>query len=176
MFGCDKHEDLAGAGRARSNARVRRRSDTVHGPIVVGLNGEPHSVAVLAWAVVRAAAGGNALVIVHVVEPRALAIDPYGMTPWCASENASEAAAALLRRAAEAAHDTAPGLHVRSRLRVGNPASVLIAEGRRAELLVIGRHVKHAWRRRLPWSVETQVRRSAAGRVIIVDSDNEVLV
>jgi nucleotide-binding universal stress UspA family protein len=143
-------------------------------PILVGVDGSDTSTLALEWAAVRALAGHTSLHIVHVIRIRTW-LDPYGLVPLWDMES-RQVAERLLNEAALRARRRAPQLQITTRLRGPDPAAALLDEGRRAELIVLGR--RH-WPPRTGWlspSVTTRVARRARGRVVIVGPDDETLV
>ncbi|MGH1565178.1 universal stress protein [Mumia sp. DW29H23] len=147
--------------------RLRRR------PIVVGIDGTTHSALALQWATIRAFAGRTSLHVVHAYRS-SVSSDPFGVVYWWDPAPLA-LAEQLVARAAAQARALAPTLTVTTAVRSTTAAAALIAEGREAELIVVGRS-RTKWFRPLTWSVNAKVARHARGRVVIVDEGDEVLV
>ena len=157
---------------AQRTATPRRVGQAVPRPILVGVDGSAASSRALEWAAVRAVAGRTSLHIVHVVQAH-VCLDPCGLIhSW--NVEPREVAQQVLDEASWSALSIAPGLQISTRLRAFDRAAALLDEGRRAELIVLGRGHD---RRGTEWlHLARRVARRARGRVVIVSADDEVLV
>lgn len=155
----------------RRNARAARRHSGRR-PIVVGVSDATESF-VVEWAAIRASAGGTSLRVVHAYR-WPVAYDPYAVVFWT---DPAPLAAALARvdQAADYARALVPGLEVSTHIEPMSPASLLLKERRRAELIVVGRsRPSRFW----PWvlTVNDVIVRRAKGRAVIVEAENEIFI
>jgi nucleotide-binding universal stress UspA family protein len=143
--------------------------------VLVGVDGSANSMRALQWAVVRADATCSPLRILHALE-FPVSVDPYGLGDYVSRWKPDAVAAAnqVLQDAARVAHELSPQLVVSTHLKFGAPAVVLAAEGRRAELIVLG-HGAPRWLGFLTPTVNVKVARRARGRVVVVGPDDEHL-
>lgn len=101
--------------------------------IVVGVDGSPESVQALKWAAALAPTLGARITAVTAWHFETV-LGPYAASEWDPEADAKDA---LADAVTEAFGDTPPkGLH--SLCRRGNPAQVLIDEGRIARMIVVG--------------------------------------
>jgi nucleotide-binding universal stress UspA family protein len=115
-------------------------NDNSAGPIVVGVNGSPASMAALQWAASMAAAKRCELVAVGVWEPYPLAsYAPAAATHADEQERAEHALTDAVRDVVAAV----PAVRVRQVPAAGLPARILLRQAEGAELLVLGSH-RHA--------------------------------
>jgi len=107
-------------------------------PVVVGADGSPEAVAAVRMAAREAASRGRALRIVHAVDrpPAALA----STLGWTAPPDAvyRQRAGGLVARAVDAARGVDADLEISTAVTAGDAAPVLLAENRRAALIVAG--------------------------------------
>lgn len=121
--------------------------------VLVGVDGSPASDAALAWALEVAARTGAEVEAMHawtwdfgslgVVVPDA----PVALAVAAKTSVETQLEKALTDRAAGA-----PVVRAHARTDEGDAATVLLAESARSALLVLGRHGRAAWRRRLTGS------------------------
>jgi len=112
-------------------------------PVLLGL--DPYDVPrdAVRWAFAQARQRGVGLVAVHAFSLPALAAwDMGGVAPYNYGELSDESQEALTKVIAEYATDY-PDVMVRTELKNGHPADVLLREARSAQLLVLGRHTGH---------------------------------
>lgn len=147
--------------------RPRRDGDTAK-PIVVGVDGSANSIAALRWAAARARAKGATIRAVF-----AWRLPPVSPTP--ASVSGGLSSTQIVRHAAartldEYLQEAALSLDVKvERINVeGTPAKVLIDEGSRAELLVVGARGHEGFAGLLLGSVATAVTRHAPCPVAVI--------
>jgi nucleotide-binding universal stress UspA family protein len=107
------------------------------GPIVVGVDGSPASVAALRWAASMAAAQHRELVAVGVWEPHPMASYAPAATPHADEREQAEHALTVAVSDVVAA---VPAVKVRQVPEAGLPARVLLRQAEGAELLVLGSH------------------------------------
>ncbi|WP_432840461.1 universal stress protein [Dactylosporangium sp. CA-092794] len=133
--------------------------------IVVGVDGEPPSLAAVRWAAAAAARRAASLRVVlayHWRVPAALA--PRGEL----AETAQQLAELLVANAAQDARDASPGLDVRPEAALGLPAEVLLRAATSASLLVVGTRGRHRATGAVLGSVSQQVAAHATGPVAVV--------
>jgi nucleotide-binding universal stress UspA family protein len=136
----------------------------------VGVDNVDDQKPAIEWAAIRAHSGGTSLRIVHAYQ-WPVAIDPLGLAVWL--ETAPVASAlAVVDDAVRHARAVVPGLDVETRLRPTSPAAALLREGKRAELIVVGRSKRSRF---WPWvlTVNDELVRRARGRVVVVDDKEE---
>lgn len=113
-----------------------------HARIVVGYDGSDGARHALTWAAEEATARGASLRVVQVVhrlEPRELAwLAEAGVSPAVIREQAEEGARRSVANARTRLRDSHPELPVSTDNPVGDPRTVLIEEGRHADLVVVG--------------------------------------
>jgi nucleotide-binding universal stress UspA family protein len=109
---------------------------TSAGPIVVGVDGSPASMAALHWAASMAAAQQCELVAVGVWEPHAMA----SYAPAVPHADEREQAEHALTAAVSDVVAAVPAVKVRQVPEAGLPARVLLRQAEGAELLVLGSH------------------------------------
>jgi nucleotide-binding universal stress UspA family protein len=136
------------------------------GPVVVGIDAAGSAGDALDWAAAEAAARGCPLRIVHALRPPAPA-DPCGVLPPV-DLLAHDAAAALLRDAADRARRVAAELPVSTHLVPGAPAAVLLARARGAGLLVLGGRSRRGPRALLTRPLSARVIARACAPVAVV--------
>ncbi|MEW2048043.1 universal stress protein [Streptomyces sp. NPDC005476] len=103
--------------------------------ITVGLDGSQESRAAAEWAAREAKVRGLPLKIVHVWEP---VPEPMAQAPLLGAETQQHWTERIPREAAQGLRMRHPGVEVRTEQVSGNPADALAAEGKNAELLVLG--------------------------------------
>ncbi|MDC0769042.1 universal stress protein [Streptomyces sp. HD] len=110
----------------------------MNGPVVVGVDGSPSSLAAVEVAAREAGLRGVALRLVHAFGLPAAHI-PSGGRPWEPSgAGLRELIDGTLLKAERRAHDTAPGVEILREVVVGDPVTVLEIESRSASLAVVG--------------------------------------
>jgi nucleotide-binding universal stress UspA family protein len=137
-------------------------------PIVVGIDGSPHSLQALQWATQEATARRCPLRVVHALQwpltnelmgPPALGPPELGL---------QHAAEHILAIAADHARQAAPGLDVSSDLRPCTPAAALVEASRDAAMVVLGHRGLGGFTGLLLGSVGVQVAAHASCPVIVV--------
>jgi hypothetical protein len=154
-----------GLSRTIHRRAAARASNPQRRPVVVGVRDATKDETVIEWAATEARAGGTSLLIVHAYW-WPIGTDPYGYVVWLGPPPLAEAQA-VVNAAARHVEAFAPGLEVITRVRPGSAGGTLVSEGRKAELIVIGRSRPSRFP---PWvlTVSDEVVRSARGRVVIV--------
>ncbi|NUP16438.1 MAG: universal stress protein [Streptomyces sp.] len=110
----------------------------MNGPVVVGVDGSPSSMAAVEVAAREAGLRGVALRLVHAFGQPAAHI-PAGGRPWEPSgAGLRELIDGTLIKAERRGHDTAPGIEILREVVVGDPVTVLEIESRSASLAVVG--------------------------------------
>jgi nucleotide-binding universal stress UspA family protein len=110
----------------------------MNGPVVVGVDGSPSSLAAVEIAAREAGLHGVGLRLMHAFG-RPVAHSPHGGRPWEPSDaGMRELIDGTLTKAERRAHDTAPGIEVMREIVVGEPVTVLEIESRTASLAVVG--------------------------------------
>ncbi|MEO6309434.1 MAG: universal stress protein, partial [Leifsonia sp.] len=102
--------------------------------IIVGIDGSAPSRAAVRWSIERAAATGEDVVLVHVVD------DEWGVVSYRLLDEVRVEAKALAAAEAANARSIDPRVNVTTILREGNPMSELIAAAESADLVVVGTH------------------------------------
>jgi nucleotide-binding universal stress UspA family protein len=110
------------------------------GPVVVAVGDDSHGSA-LDWAAAEASARRCALRVVH-AQPLRWAVDPTGLFPVVDVFSFQLAAEHLLDSAVRRARAVAPEIEISSAALFGPTVPLLVSQGRRAQLLVLGR--RHA--------------------------------
>jgi nucleotide-binding universal stress UspA family protein len=105
-------------------------------PIVVGVNGSPHSSAALAYAASEAKLRHQAVVLVHAWDLMPF----YDGTTIVPPADVEAAEAAVLQEAADRLSSMAPTVDVTTRLVQGRADTALIDASREASVVVLGRH------------------------------------
>ncbi|MTD59195.1 universal stress protein [Amycolatopsis pithecellobii] len=131
--------------------------------VVVGVDGSPTSAAALGWAVRQAQLTGS--------DVRAVTAWSYApaFDPGWGKRTVQDIEQAHRRELAEFV-DLArvPGVQIRAELTEGDPAEVLLAASRDADLLVLGRHGRGMVLRALLGSVSAKCLRAATCPVVIL--------
>ncbi|MFE6175560.1 universal stress protein [Streptomyces sp. NPDC056464] len=110
----------------------------MRGPVVVGVDGSPSSMAAVEVAAHEARLRGVGLRLVHAFG-RPVAHIPPGGRPWEPSDaGMHELIDGTLTKAERRAHDTGPGVEITREVVVGEPVTVLEIESRTASLAVVG--------------------------------------
>ncbi|MFE7271913.1 universal stress protein [Streptomyces sp. NPDC057623] len=110
----------------------------MNGPVVVGVDGSPSSLAAVEVAAREAGLHGVGLRLVHAFGRPAAHI-PAGGRPWEPSHaGLHELVDGTMARAERRAHETAPGVAITREVVVGEPVTVLEIESRTASLAVVG--------------------------------------
>lgn len=112
------------------------RSGAELGPVVVAV-GEGDDGHAVDWAAAEAAARGCRLHVLHVTRPR-WAVDPWGLVPVADLRPYGPAADAVVQAAVARARSVAGDLEVSGCVGFGPTVASLVAQGRRAQLLVVG--------------------------------------
>jgi len=139
-----------------------------HQPIVVGVDGSSWSEAALEWAMVEARRRTAPVVVLHAFEWPMMGVPLSGVP---SGYDPRQAARVMLLGATERARTRAPGVEVTSRLENGPPARLLLAESRRAGLLVLGSRGLGGFAGLLAGSVATTVAEHASCPVVVVRGD-----
>jgi nucleotide-binding universal stress UspA family protein len=135
-------------------------------PVVVGVDGSPPATAALDWALDEACSRSARLWLVHAL----------GQAHSDAFTRANPVFVAEERRAAEEILDTAvtharavaPGLDIRAVLLVGDPAAILLAEAKFAELVVLGSRGRGGFAGLLLGSTSLKVAMQAGCPVVVL--------
>ncbi|WDF44138.1 universal stress protein [Streptomyces sp. T12] len=110
----------------------------MNGPVVVGVDGSPSSMAAVQAAAREAGLRGVGLRLVHAFGWPAAHI-PAGGRPWEPSgAGLRELIDGTLTKAEQRAHETAPGVEIEREVVVGDPVTVMEIESRTATLAVVG--------------------------------------
>ena len=119
-------------------------------PVVVGVDGSPASSVAVAWAVEVAATAGAPVEAVRAWQQPVLLPGPDADAgPGAVADEAQRSVDAALGEALAARPRGAPAVPTRTRVLEGAPGPVLVAAARSGQLLVLGRHGRSAWQRRL---------------------------
>ena len=158
------------AAHARCPVVVVRDAASESGPVVVGVDGSPTSLAAVEVAAQEAAMRGVPLDVVH-ARPHVLAPDgteraAYG-TPLATSDETDPTHRAAQQVAADL-RERNPGLTVRVELVDDDPAHALAHVSRGASLLVVGSRGLGSFRGMLLGAVSNEVVRDAPGTVLVV--------
>jgi acyl-CoA dehydrogenase family protein 9 len=141
---------------------------TSHAPIVVGVDGSPHSLRALDWAAQEAAARQCPLRIVHAFLWPLYNVPLGPIAGGPADTGLQHAAERILSDAAERARRAAPALEVGTDLPVCAPAAALIDASHDAALVVVGHRGLGGFTGLLVGSVGVQTAAHAACPVIVV--------
>jgi nucleotide-binding universal stress UspA family protein len=107
------------------------------GPVVVAVGADSNGQAV-EWAAAEAAARGSELRVVHAERLRR-AVDPSGLVPVVVDVSSHRLAAEdILRVAVRRARAVAPDVEISEESMFGSTVPLLVSQGRRAQLLVLG--------------------------------------
>src|SRR5690606_14988873 len=124
--------------RGQRNTGTRRRGGVMSGPVVVGVDGSESSLAAVEAAAAEAERRGVGLRVVHAFLWPALHV-PLGAPPMGPADGGLQAAAdRLVAEAVEHARSAAPNVEVSHAVITGEPLTVLEAQSRQAELVVVG--------------------------------------
>jgi len=121
------------AARAGCSVLVARETSPSTGSVVVGVDGSASSLNALDFAFDTASRHATDLVVVQVWDP-----DPSGAVPAEAADQLAEAVSPWQRKY--------PSVSVSQQTRTGDPETALIAEARRAELVVVSARGDEPWR------------------------------
>ena len=135
--------DAVAAARAEIATHVRgpqaeKGSCVMNGPVVVGVDGSPSSLAAVETAAREAALRGVGLRLVHAFGWPSLPLPPGGTAWGPSTARVRELADRTLTRAERRAHRVAPHVRIVTDSVVGEPVMVLEIESRTASLLVVG--------------------------------------
>ena len=133
-------------------------------PIVVGVDGSPHSSVALAWAIDEARTHGAALHVIHgFVVPRTI-VDTmdHGLFPELA-ETAQKELDGVLEKA-----PSTEGIDVEAEIIAGHAAHILVEASRSASLLVVGRRGHEGFDGLMLGSVASQCVHHAHCPVVVV--------
>ncbi|MGZ8763941.1 MAG: universal stress protein [Acidimicrobiia bacterium] len=137
--------------------------------IVVGIDGSEHSMHALEWAVGEARLRHIELrVVVCWTYPAAMGAIPVAFDRWPEEELAADARKILNDAVASVGLGAASGLRWTGEARCGPPATVLIDESERAELIVVASRGRGGFAGLLLGSVSQQVGSHARCPVVIV--------
>ncbi|HXV91707.1 MAG TPA: universal stress protein [Pseudonocardia sp.] len=143
-------------------------SGSAQGPVVVGVDGSDQALEAVRWGAREAARRRATLRLVqafawpgghHVGEPY-LGVDERELLRRTAREQVADAAAA--------AAEVAPGLEIEREVRDGHPSPLLVAESRRAQLVVLGDRGLGGFTGLLVGSVAVELAAHAACPVVVV--------
>ncbi len=132
------------------------------GEIYVGVDGSLAARAALEWALDRAAAVGDELVLVYVVD------DEWGTVGSSARAELSGNAERIVEQELASARAAAPLVPARAVVAVGNPMLTLAALAREAELIVVGTHRTGYFRGRAFGSRSLQLAATSSTPVAII--------
>lgn len=145
------------------------------GVIVVGVDGSDASLEALRWAADEARLRGAGVVALHawafvpaapIGDPGMIAIPAGDLAGQLEAE--SEAARAALADAVAAVFGAEPDVEVEQRLVEAEAAEALVAESKRAELVVVGSHGRSGLRAAILGSVSRHVVEHAHCPVVVV--------
>jgi nucleotide-binding universal stress UspA family protein len=134
------------------------------GRVVVGVDGSPASVAALRWAV---RVGGALGLELDAVTTWAYPVG-YAMSVAVGGWNPEQDAGTMLARAVDTALDGTTLTGLRTHVRRGHPAAVLIEASHHAQLLVVGSRGHGGFAGLLLGSVSTQCAEHATCPVVVV--------
>jgi nucleotide-binding universal stress UspA family protein len=137
--------------------------------IVVGTDGSAASAAAVAWAAGEASARGASLEVVHAWSIPAIS-DPVSMMPIQLPLDVMEQEARAVCDAAVAAARSAGAASVTGTVRRGSAAEHLVAESKKADLVVVGSRGRGGFVGLLLGSVAQQVASHSACPVVVVPS------
>jgi nucleotide-binding universal stress UspA family protein len=137
-------------------------------PVVVGVDGSVEGRRALDWAVADAVHRRRGLRIVHVYVWPTVYAPIATPVPAPYEPGLQEAAAEILREAAERARAAAPGLEVDTDMPVQQPASALMAAAGAASVVVVGNRGRGGFAGLLLGSVGVALAAHAACPVVIV--------
>lgn len=159
--------------------------DSIHGSVVVGVDGSEHANRAIVWAAEQAHAEGRRLVLAHGLRGTLpLEVDWFGPTggaPAALDRLATDAADGMVAAAADLATAVRPGLEVHRVVVRDDPREVLIAASRDAHLVVVGSHGRALWRSLALGSVSSAVSRHSACPLVVThdhisDENHGILV
>ncbi|MCD0448877.1 universal stress protein [Actinocorallia sp. API 0066] len=130
--------------------------------VLVGYDGSKGSETALEWAAREAEVRQLPLTILHIWQ---VVYPGFVVLPLTALEDAADKASAAAAERVRTAH---PGLQVDRIVECGSPPYLLVAHGRRAELLVLGRNADHPFGAGILGSVSAQVVGHATGPTVLV--------
>jgi nucleotide-binding universal stress UspA family protein len=144
---------------------VHQHPGVARGPVVVGVDGSPSSLAALRFAFVRATAAGRPLRVLQ-VRPGRPGTGPD--TPGAGSAEVAAADRAELAELLAGWPQRYPGVELTAEVVTGHPAKVLVAESREAYLVVVGSRGRGGFRGLLLGSVSQQLLHHAQAPVAVV--------
>ena len=137
--------------------------------VVVGVDGSAESIGALRWASGYAAATGATITAVlswHYPAPVGLA--PVGVAPKAVSDDVRAHLQEDLDKALTEVFGTGAPDNVQAKLAYGHPATVLVEESRKADLLVVGQRGHGAFTGMLVGSVSMHCVTNAECPVVVV--------
>ncbi len=171
-------EASTGAASSRPQASIRGGADLLlggdAGPVLVAVDGQAEGWDALEWAAAEAAARQVGLRIVHAVRwpgpPLGL---PGGLAMNRWDPKVESTGMGVLEEAVELARGVAPTVPITTHLHWGDIAQVVLREGRRDSLIVLGRRCgRH--RRSVARSLSSQVARRSNCPVLVVGLQDEI--
>ena len=139
-------------------------TESLHRPVVVGVDGTPGGEGALRFAVAEARRRGVPLTLVHVVA------DGLNVVPVVAPISFRDAGRTVLDNALESVRELAPDLDVSGALEFGGRSSALVAAARDAGLLVLGRETRAGLERVLTGTTTASAAAHAPCDVVVVPS------
>lgn len=136
-------------------------------PVVVAVDGGPHSAGALAYGAREAQRRGAVLRLVHVTPD----VVPLALQVPRPPEHLVAGGRRMLRHAARRVAAIAPGVEVQSRLRQGSLAVALVQASHEAQLLVLGRESRTGFSRLLNGSITAAVAARSTCPVAVVPDD-----
>ncbi|WP_150242655.1 universal stress protein [Nocardiopsis quinghaiensis] len=156
---------------ARDSGRAQERNDTTG--IVVGVDGSPASRSALEWAARAAADRGLELLVLHALSMPVIGA-PLGHTlRMPPSQELTDWSAHLLREAVDHATRAHPGLEVRTRVSMVDPAHALLTASRTAAMVVMGSRGLGGVASAFLGSVSIRVSAHAPCSVVVVPAPGE---
>ncbi len=140
--------------------------NSVHTPVVVGVDGSADAGAAAEYGAWEADHRGLPLRLVHALQPPIM----YGTSPIAAYDTGEPLtdAQAVLRETADELRRRYPGIVVATAITAGTPASVLVDESRAAALVVVGSRGLGRFEQLLAGSVSVQVAMHAHAPVVVL--------
>ncbi len=160
------------AAHARCSVAVVREVPGDPGPVVVGVDGSPSSLAAAAVAAREAVGRGAPLVVLHA---RRTVLAPFygeeGLMPPLATADENDPTHRAALEVVASLRERYPELGVRLELLDDDPAHALTSASSGARLVVVGSRGMGAFRGMLLGAVSNEVVRSAASTVLVVHDE-----
>ncbi len=156
------------ASHSHAPVIVAQAQGAADGPVVVGVDGSPHSEELVGWAIDHASRHGLALEVLH-----AYAIPVYpGVVPYVPPEEITRATSDFEKRVAAETlagwRERYPDVDVRVTVSHGRPGPLLVRATERASLTVVGSRGRGAFLGMLLGSTSQSLLQHATGSVAVL--------